>query len=484
MTENSLFWTTNDTGDGAASGYTAAEWFELWRALFAASTGADLGGVAPSYLNSLVVSGTASPVSVATGAALVYGIPYFNDAALSVAVPTPVTQTRIDRIVLRAVWSTQTVRCVRLAGTEGAGTPPALTQTANDTWEISLATVTITAGGNITVADEREFLQLIAPEGIDATKLADGAVTTAKLADGAVTAAKFADMAAGTVKGRAAGAGTGDPADLTPAQLVAIVTAADGSGSGLDADTLDGSHASAFATSGHNHDASYAATSHNHDSAYSAAVHNHDAAYSAAVHNHDSAYSASTHNHDSAYSAATHNHDGSYAAYTHTHGTSTIDNNAVSNAKLADMAQATVKGRASGAGTGDPSDLSATQLREIVKLADGSGSGLDADTLDTYHASDFAVAAHTHDTAAVSVSGLTVHQMMRVVQVGKSYNKSGSGYVAIGTYSGLPTPVAAVYGAVQSSDGADEAQFGLTTGKVLWISGPANLYYIHFLYLT
>ena len=31
----------------------------------------------------------------------------------------------------------------------------------------------------------------------------------------------------------------------------------DGSGSGLDADTVDGSHASAFATSGHNHDATY-----------------------------------------------------------------------------------------------------------------------------------------------------------------------------------------------------------------------------------
>lgn len=31
----------------------------------------------------------------------------------------------------------------------------------------------------------------------------------------------------------------------------------DGSGSGLDADLLDGNHASAFATSGHNHDSSY-----------------------------------------------------------------------------------------------------------------------------------------------------------------------------------------------------------------------------------
>ena len=42
----------------------------------------------------------------------------------------------------------------------------------------------------------------------------------------------------------------------------------DGAGSGMDADTVDGSHASAFATSGHNHDSAYAALSHNHDSTY------------------------------------------------------------------------------------------------------------------------------------------------------------------------------------------------------------------------
>ena len=38
----------------------------------------------------------------------------------------------------------------------------------------------------------------------------------------------------------------------------------DGSGSGLDADLLDGNHASAFATSGHNHNSSYAPKSHSH----------------------------------------------------------------------------------------------------------------------------------------------------------------------------------------------------------------------------
>jgi hypothetical protein len=41
----------------------------------------------------------------------------------------------------------------------------------------------------------------------------------------------------------------------------------------------------------------------------------------------------------------------------------------VTNAKLADMAQATIKGRAAGAGTGDPTDLTGTQTRAILSMA-------------------------------------------------------------------------------------------------------------------
>lgn len=44
----------------------------------------------------------------------------------------------------------------------------------------------------------------------------------------------------------------------------------------------------------------------------------------------------------------------------------TIANDAVSNAKAANMAQSTIKGRAEGAGTGDPTDLSPTQVVAII----------------------------------------------------------------------------------------------------------------------
>ncbi|MEO1169921.1 MAG: hypothetical protein AAFW97_14545 [Pseudomonadota bacterium] len=57
--------------------------------------------------------------------------------------------------------------------------------------------------------------------------------------------------------------------------------------------------------------------------------------------------------------------------------TASIAAGAVTNTKLADMAQATVKGRAAGAGTGAPTDLSAAQLQAII----GSGDLLASNNL-------------------------------------------------------------------------------------------------------
>jgi hypothetical protein len=94
-------------------------------------------------------------VAVDIGAAFVNGKFYRNSASLNINIPTPTGQARIDRIVLRADYTAQTVRAVRLAGTEGAGTPPALTQSDGVTWEISLAQVSITTAGVITVTSER-----------------------------------------------------------------------------------------------------------------------------------------------------------------------------------------------------------------------------------------------------------------------------------------------------------------------------------------
>lgn len=66
------------------------------------------------------------------------------------------------------------------------------------------------------------------------------------ISDGYIENIKLADMAEATIRGRAVGTGTGTPVNLTAAQVVAIITTADGSGSTLDADTLDTLNSTAF----------------------------------------------------------------------------------------------------------------------------------------------------------------------------------------------------------------------------------------------
>lgn len=57
-------------------------------------------------------------------------------------------------------------------------------------------------------------------------------------------------------------------------------------------------------------------------------------------------------------------------------GELTVPNDSIENAELENMAQATIKGRASGAGTGDPTDLTATQATAILDNFTGdSGAG-------------------------------------------------------------------------------------------------------------
>lgn len=159
MTEQSFFWPTTGTGDGTAGGVSTAQ-MTLWlRSIFRPVSGGNEGGVNPNYLNGLAVSGSASPVTIATGAAHVYGFPYVSDGAVNVAVPTPSSATRVDRIVLRVNWAAQTVRVTRIGGAEGGGAPN-LVQTPGTTYDIPLAQVSITTGGVVSVTDQRVFLKV------------------------------------------------------------------------------------------------------------------------------------------------------------------------------------------------------------------------------------------------------------------------------------------------------------------------------------
>jgi hypothetical protein len=248
MAERSRLWTTNGTGDGVGTGYTVADWQEMFLKLLHGGNEAN-GGVLLGVANQLAVSGAASPLTVATGAAMVHGFFYANDTPLNLTVTTPVVGTTGGRIVLRVNWAAQTVRAVAVRNTDGVNSPPALTQTVNTTWEVSLATFTITTGGVITVTDTRVYSRF-STQIVD-TMIRDGAITTNKYADASITAAKLAVLSVAQAAIQTGAVGNNQLANnaVDNNKLAAGAALAnlgftpwhsgnDGSGSGLDADRI------------------------------------------------------------------------------------------------------------------------------------------------------------------------------------------------------------------------------------------------------
>ncbi len=160
MSERSFWWTTGGAGDGAST-YNRDDLAVIVRVLASAQAGA---GVAPRLANGL--AGTAPAVNVvriASGGALVDGKPYYNNGDVDVTVPSAVGagNSRIDRVVLRADWTAQTVRLTRVAGTDAANpTAPALTQTTGVTYDLALYQARVDTSGAVTLTDERVFARL------------------------------------------------------------------------------------------------------------------------------------------------------------------------------------------------------------------------------------------------------------------------------------------------------------------------------------
>jgi hypothetical protein len=212
MAETSMLWTTNGTGHGVASGYASNRWQALLKKLFLsdqAATACVLNGVD----SDLAVSGTASPISVAAGAAIDYAFFYENDAPLALTIATPTVGLTGGHVVLEANWAAQTVTAKAIRNTDGLSAIPALTQTANTTWQVRLATFTITTGGVVALTDARKrvkFSNHVYANGFDSSAVDNSTVELAggalRLKDAGVTAAKLAAAIAGN--GLAGGAGT------------------------------------------------------------------------------------------------------------------------------------------------------------------------------------------------------------------------------------------------------------------------------------
>jgi hypothetical protein len=217
MAEKSYWWTTGGAGDGAST-YTRDDLAAVARILAAC---ANYQGVAPGYLNQLSGSvPSANTVRINTGGAVVDGKPYYNNSTVDITIPSAVGtgNTRIDRIVLRADWTAQTVRIYRIAGTDAASpNAPAITQTSGSVYDIKLYQALVNTSGTVTLTDERD---MAVPQ-VDAStviidsnkKLAVGAIGISNISDNAITNAKMRDSAATSVIGRASGS-SGDPADI------------------------------------------------------------------------------------------------------------------------------------------------------------------------------------------------------------------------------------------------------------------------------
>jgi len=194
MTEKSYFWTTGGAGDGSST-YSRSDWAKFSK-IIAACLGSE--GVAPNTLNSLVGSVPgANTARIASGMALVDGKAYDNDANVDVTIPSAVGggNTRIDRIVLRANWTAQTVRITRIAGTDAASPiAPAITQVSGTTYDIKLYQALVNTSGIVTLTDERQMTQIqaagIKTDAVETDKIKDLNVTTAKLAASSVDGTK------------------------------------------------------------------------------------------------------------------------------------------------------------------------------------------------------------------------------------------------------------------------------------------------------
>ena len=156
MVETSHYWESTITGDATLAPYTPLVYSLLQKKTLSRENGE---GIIRNFLNTLNVSGSVGGITVNTGGALVEGTFYINSSQVTKSMATPVSNPRIDRIILRKDYLAQTIRIEMLTGTENAKpVAPDVSIIEGTKYEISLATALITTGGDITVTPDNEII--------------------------------------------------------------------------------------------------------------------------------------------------------------------------------------------------------------------------------------------------------------------------------------------------------------------------------------
>ena len=154
MAESSYFWEGAVTGDASLAPYDMDEFMaQFYRIAFLKDP--DRQGPIDGYANSLAPSNpSGTTVRMASGAALVYGFLYENDANVDFSAAV----AGYYRLILRCSWGAPNQYTVRadLLGPNGAVLPP-LTQTPGVTYEINLCDIISNGAALTTFTDRRTF---------------------------------------------------------------------------------------------------------------------------------------------------------------------------------------------------------------------------------------------------------------------------------------------------------------------------------------
>lgn len=127
-------------------------------------------------------------------------------------------------------------------------------------------------------------------------------------------------------------------------------------------------------------------------------------------------------------------------------GAQTIAANAVTNLKLADMANATIKGRVT-AGAGDPEDLTAAQARSILNVANGAQKNSDITKAEIEAKLTGTIASHSHPE--MIPAGTVFMYASDTVPTG--YLRCNGAAVSRTTYAALFAAIGTRYGAGNGS---------------------------------